>query len=630
MRMTAFSKPVAAGGRSEVFQALKRHRKPALAVALVMAGQTALTLLQPWPIRNMIDHVVRNPAGVYDPDLKYRLLNFLVASADEFVHGERFDFVLIGVGLLLAIYLGNAMLLYFQNIGLTRLGQDVVLTLRRRLFSHLITLPHSFFEGARTGDLTSRISKDTADAQDILEGLVTVFVRSLPTVVGILVVSFAMDWIYALTFLLVIPLVYGANVTFTRRTREAVRQQRRIEGALASNVQEAFYFHKAVTTLSLESELLDEFMEGGRESAAHAMRAGRFQGLLTASMDFLVGIASVSVLFVGIVRIVHGCLTVGQLMVFLSYLNSLFKPIREISKFASRWAKSAAALERIDEIMGLKPSEIGATERPDAVTAPAFRGDVVFDRVTFGYRKDQPVLRDFSLEIPSGTKLALVGDSGSGKSTAIHLLMRLYDPWEGEVRIDGTDIRRFKLSSLRGQMAVVLQDSYIFGVSVKENIAMARPGAGDEEIRRAAEAAGAHEFIERLPEGYETELGEDGAGLSGGQKRRLAIARAILRDAPIVILDEPTVGLDATSEQRVVEALGRLTRGRTTILVTHQLKTAMDSHRIVVLSEGTVVQAGTHEALLAREGAYKSLWEAQQAREGSAGQEHEERRGDGR
>lgn len=596
---------------AQLIQAVRRHWPLAVLVAAAMAGQTLLTLAQPWPLRSMIDHVVANPS---DGSLmnRYSLMQFIAVSVRGFFREDRFHFLFRGIFLLALIYGGNAVLLYVQNTALASLGQRVVLTLRERLFSHLVALPHSFFEKARTGDLTSRISKDTADAQDILESVLTVLIRSLPTVVGILVVSFTMDWIYALTFLMVIPVVYWASVFFSRRTREAVRKQRRIEGTLASNVQEAFYYHKAVTSLSLESEIIDDFLEGGRESAEHAVRAGRFQGMLTASMDMLVGATSLLVLFVGILRIIHGCLTVGQLMVFLSYLNSLFKPIRELSKFAIRWAKSAAALERIEEIMALNPLDVGATDLPHAVTAPRFRGHVQFHRVTFGYEKDRPVLRNLNLAVSAGERVALVGDSGSGKSTIAHLILRLYDPDDGYVAIDGRDIRDYTLASLRNQMAVVLQDSYLFRMTVRENIAMARPGATDEQVTAAAKAAGAHDFIMGLPQGYDTPLGEGGGGLSGGQKRRIAIARAILRDAPIVILDEPTVGLDAASEKHVIEAIGKLTRNRTTILVTHQLNTVTDFDRIVVLSGGRVVESGPHEDLLASQGLYRRLWESQQ------------------
>ncbi|MGE5312300.1 MAG: ABC transporter ATP-binding protein, partial [Nitrospirota bacterium] len=242
-----------------------------------------------------------------------------------------------------------------------------------------------------------------------------------------------------------------------------------------------------------------------------------------------------------------------------------------------------------------------------------FTGRIRFRAVTFSYRPEQEVLRRFSLDVPPGEKVAVVGKSGSGKSTVINLLLRLYDPQQGTVNIDGIDIRRLTLSSLRAQLATVLQDSYIFDATVRENIAMARPGATEEQIIAAARAAEAHEYIEQLPQGYETHLGEAGAGLSGGQKRRLAIARATLRDAPIVILDEPTAGLDAASERRVVDALDRLTAGKTTLIVTHQLATVANADRIVVMEDGRIIEAGNHQELMARQGPYWHLWQEQMA-----------------
>ncbi len=597
---------------SQLYLALKAHRLLVLIVSLTMVAQTGLILVQPWPIRMMIDHVVANPDQGHDMAVKYGLLRFTFSTIKGFFYSQDFDFLYKGVGILLAIHLINSILLYFQNISLSQLGQKVVLQIRKNLFTQMITLPQSFFEKAQTGDLTSRISKDTADTQDILESFITIFVRSVPTVIGILIVSFSIDWIYALTFVLVIPAVYWANFILTRRTKKAMRKQRRVEGEMASNVQEAFYYHKAIATLSIESDIVDDFMESSRESASHGMDAGRSQAILSSALALLIGITSLFVLFVGILRILHGSLTVGKLMVFLSYLNSIFGPIREISKFTGRIAKSAAALERIEEIARLNPLEIGAVELPRAKEARSFRGNIAWKDVTFGYQPEQAVLQNFSLAISSGQKVAFVGESGSGKSTILQLLMRLYDPQHGHISIDGVDIRSLKLPSLRNQMAVVLQDSYIFNMSIGENIAIGNPGATRQKIEEAAKAAEAHDFIGLLPEGYETTLGEGGAGLSGGQKRRLAIARAFLRNAPITLLDEPTAGLDAESEQKVAEAVQRLSKGKTTLIVTHQLATVLDADLIVVLSEGKIVESGSHGELLEMGGLYKRLWETQQ------------------
>ncbi len=597
-------------GNSQLHLALRAYWPLVLLVSLNMLAQAGLTLVQPWPIRTMIDHVVENPTHAHGT-AGWDLFRFVVSSVNGFLTSSDFDFLFKGIGILLIICLLSSILLYFQNIILARLGQKAVLYIRQNLFSQLIFFPHSFFEKAQTGDLTSRIFKDTAEVQDIVESLITLVVRSVPTVLGILVVCFALDWVYALTFVFVIPLVYWVNAVFIRRTKDAVRQQRSIEGRMASDVQEALYYHKAVATLSLEDNLVKGFLRNGSQSALYGVQAGRFQGLLTSSIDLLVGGTSVLVLFVGVLRIMHGCLTVGQLMVFLSYLNSIFKPIREISKFASRIASSAAALERIEEITRVNPEELGATELPDAVEAPPFRGDIQLEGVTFGYQSNRDVLENFSLAISAGQNVAVVGPSGSGKSTILQLFTRLYDPQKGQIKIDGIDIRNFKHASLRKQMAVVLQESFIFNATIEENIAIAKPGATRREVVKAAKAAAADDFIRGLPQGYDTPLGEGGAGLSGGQKRRLSVARAFLRNAPIVLLDEPTTGLDPTSEQEVMEGLRRLTKGKTTIVVTHQLSTATDADLIVVLTDGKILESGTHEELWKRDGAYRQLWDAE-------------------
>jgi ATP-binding cassette, subfamily B, bacterial len=367
--------------RSQLWMALKPYKSLIVWIAMSMILQTGLTLLQPWPVRTMIDHVVEHPSHGHGT-AGWDLLRFIVSSMEGIFRSRKFDFLYEGIGLLFLIYLSNSILLYLQNVSLAKLGQQVVLRIRENLFSQLINLPHSFFEQRKTGGLTSRISKDTAEVQDLLASLLTISVRSLPTVLGILIVSFVLDWIYALTFIFVIPVVYWANVVFTRRIKKAIRQQKSIEGEMASSVQEAFYQHNAVATLSLENEVVDNFLECGRQSAFRGVQAGRLEGLLTASLDLIVGATSLLVVFVGILRIMHGCLTVGQLMVFLAYLNSLSKPMREISKFTGRIAKSAAALERIEEIMRLDLTEIGATESDDAIEAPPFQGHIKLEDIS--------------------------------------------------------------------------------------------------------------------------------------------------------------------------------------------------------------------------------------------------------
>ncbi len=597
---------------SQIWLAAKKQWKTAVTVAASLLAMSAMTLVLPWPMKFIIDRIIVEvpSAGRISGD-KTGLLHFIFASLQGIFHQGMGGAVYRAIGVYVVLALLSGLFIYVAQVELVRLGQNVTLTVRGRLFSHLINLPQSFFEKAKSGDLTNRISNDTAEIQAILEAFLVVFVQSLPTIAGILVVAFALDWIYALTFVVVIPVIYAATRYYARLTQKASRLQRRTEGALASAAQEAIYYHKAVAALSLEGEVTADLVSSGKLSALRGIETGRWRGRLTVSVELLVSLTTAFVLLVGVMRIYHGCLTVGQLTVFLAYLESLFKPVRQLSKFVGQVGKSLASNERIEEIMKIRPAEMGATDRPGAIDAPPLSGGIRFEGVRFGYAGGREVLRGFCLDVKAGETVAVVGESGSGKSTLVNLVLRLHDPVEGAVLLDGADARRYRLDSMRQQMATVLQDSYIFDTTVRENIQIAATSPDDSGYEAAARAAGAHDFIMELPEGYETRLGEGGSGLSGGQRRRLAIARAFMRNAPILLLDEPTTGLDAATEREVSESLRALARGRTTIIVSHQLSTIADADRIVVLSEGRVAESGRHGELLAANGLYAELWRRQ-------------------
>ena len=594
---------------------LKNYKKDLLVISLVMLGQALVTIVQPWPLRSLIDYVINSPEYTKNLTNKIGLIDFIIHTSNAFISGGKYKFIFSNIGLLILIYGAGSLLLYLHNLFLTSLGQKVVLSIRLQLFDHIISLPQSFYEKIRAGDITSRVSKDATDINVMLESLLTVAVRSCPTILGIIIMSYIVDWVYASVFLLVIPIIYTTNVIFAKQMRLAIKEQRKVEGQLASLVQEAVTEHKAVSAFGLEDILLEDLKLAGVESSEYAVKVGRFQGLLVASVDGVFGITTLFITFVGIMRIMHGCLTVGQLVIFLSYLASLFKPIREISKFSLRWAKSMAALDRIQEIMhiGVGPINLKKTNIKTQKRVKQFQGHIKYSNVSFGYTPGKYVIKDFSLEIKPGEQIAIVGGSGSGKSTILHLLLRFYDPDRGQIMIDGHDIKTFDPVFLRKQMSVVLQDSHLFRMTIRENIAIARPEATEEDIVAAAKAAEAHEFIMSLPRGYDTLLGEGGVGLSGGQKRRLAIARAVLRNTPIVLMDEPTAGLDAASEQAVIKALKRLIQNRTTILVTHQLSTITDFQRIVVMDMGKIIEQGTHEELIRLKQKYWELWQLQQS-----------------
>lgn len=599
--------------KSQLWEICVKHWPMVLIIVLSLIGQTVMTLLMPWPMKNIIDHIIREvpTAGVVTGN-EQGLVHFIFQSAKTFITGTEYDFLYKETGLLCLIVFMNSLFLYIQSRYVAKMGQTITLEVRDKLFTHLINLPQHFFDNAKSGDLTNRISKDTAELHDIFESLVVIAVKHIPTILGILIIVFTLDTIYALTFVIVIPLIYLATSYFIKRTKASMRHQRRIEGNMASTAQEAIYCHKAVVSHSMEANVTEELIADGKLSAECGEQSGRFQGLLASSVEFIVSITTAMVLFVGALRILHGCLTVGQLTVFLAYLKSLFNPIKQFSKFMGRIAKSMASNERIEEILKISASSMGVSQAKNAVTAPHFKGHIRFENIVFGYKTSHKVVNGFSLEVQPGQKVALVGESGCGKSTIVQFLLRLYDPEKGVVRIDGYDIKTLILKSLRSQIATVLQDSFIFDGTIKSNIALGRPDVADEMIIAAAKAARADDFITRLPQGYNTAIGEGGTNLSGGQRRRITIARAILCDAPIVILDEPTTGLDAASEKKVMEALDLLSQKKTTLIVTHQLSTISNADRIVVIENGRIVEEGTHHQLMADRGLYYHLWQNQQ------------------
>jgi ATP-binding cassette subfamily B protein len=354
----------------------------------------------------------------------------------------------------------------------------------------------------------------------------------------------------------------------------------------------------------LEYKFAQSFSSENKRSLKQGVQASRLTARLERTVDVLIAVATALVLWYGARLVLSGQLTPGDLLVFLAYLKTAFRPVRDLAKYTGRLARATAAGERVLELLDRQPD---IRDLANAKPAPAFRGDIRFERVHFGYESGQSVLKDLDVEVPAGQHIALVGPSGIGKSTLVSLLLRLYDPVEGRVLIDGQDIRDFTLASLRSQISVVLQDSLLFAASVWENIGYGAPSASREEIEAAARLANAHEFIRALPHGYDTVLGERGVTLSHGQRQRIAIARAAVRRSPILIFDEPTTGLDEENEAAVIEALEKLAEGRTTFLITHDLRLAARADRIFCLEEGTLLEDGSPAELLNGQSRYSAL-----------------------
>jgi subfamily B ATP-binding cassette protein MsbA len=423
-----------------------------------------------------------------------------------------------------------------------------------------------------------------------------------------LAVMFSLDWRFSLIALSIAPVLFFVVYRFTRRIKTAARAVKRKESELASVVQESIASARVVKAFAQE-----EFEEGrldheSQETVDLGLRARSIKATLPPLVDILVAIGTCLVLWYGVRLVLADRLTSGELLVFVVYLGKMYKPMKDLSKMTDTLSKASVGFERIGEILAI---ESQVRELPGARPAPRFTGAIEFDHVRFGYAPGQLVLSDVNFRVAPGQRVALVGSTGSGKSTLIGLIPRLYDVLGGAIRVDGRDVRSYTLASLRRQVSFVLQDPLLFRASVAQNIAYGRPDATSEEIVFAARLANADEFIRRLPQGYDTVLGERGDTLSGGQRQRIAIARAIIRDAPILLLDEPSAALDPESEALIFDGLSRLLEGKTSITIAHRLATVRNADVIFVLSDGVISERGTHAQLIAHNGLYARLYRIQ-------------------
>jgi subfamily B ATP-binding cassette protein MsbA len=487
--------------------------------------------------------------------------------------------------------------------------------LRRTLYSHIQRLSLAFHDQKQTGDLISRVTSDIATIQDLIASSVLTALVNAITLVGMIAVMFYLDWRFTLIALSIAPVLFAVVYSYTRRIKKAARAVRKKEGEIVSTIQEVLSSIRVVKAFAREDYEQDRLERESLESVEIALHARNLKAKLAPIVDIIVAVGTCLVLWFGARMVLTGALSAGSLVVFIWYLGKMYKPMQALSKMTDTYSKAAVSYERIREVFetnGVIKDVRGAR------LAPRFKGGIEFERVNFSYSQGMPVLKDVSLRIEPGQVAALVGPTGAGKTTIISLIARFYDPDSGVIKIDGQDIRRFKYKSLRGRMSFVLQENLLFHAPVWQNIAYGKPEATRAEVLRAAELANAHEFIQQLPEGYDTLIGERGVTLSGGQRQRIAIARAIIRDTPILIMDEPSSGLDASSEKQVFEALDRLMQDKTSIVIAHRLSTIRRSDVIFVVDEGRIVEHGKHEELLESGGLYADLHRIQFAAETEA------------
>lgn len=588
--------------------ALLRPHAAALAggtLAIVVEGIT--NLLEPWPIKIVMDNLLKS--GSKGGWLNHWILH--VAGADKIA---ILKFAALAA---LAIACVDAAASYAEKYLTTSVGQWVMHDLRTAVYSHIQRLSLSYHDNKQTGDLISRETTDIDAIQSfITSGLLGVLVNTL-TLVGMIAVMLHVNWRFTLISLSVAPPLFAVVLFYTRRIKQASREVRKKEGEIVSVLQEAFSSMRIIRAFAREDYERRRLEEESLESVELALRARSIKAKLQPFVEILVAIGTSLLLWFGGRMILEGTLDAGSLILFIWYTGKMYKPMQELSKMTDAYSKASVGYERIREIL---ETEGEIKDLPGARKAPKLKGAIDFENVTFEYNPGTAVLRDVTFQIQPGQTAALVGPTGAGKSTITALIPRFYEPSAGVVRLDGHDVRRLRQKSLRQQISFVLQDTVLFRGPIWYNIAYGKPNASRSEILRAARLANAHEFIERLPDGYDTVVGERGITLSGGQRQRIAIARAIIRDTPLLILDEPSSGLDAASERLVFEALDRLMEGKTSIVIAHRLATIRRADVIFVVENGMIVERGTHHELLQNGGTYSNLYRLQFSEEEIASQ----------
>jgi ATP-binding cassette, subfamily B, bacterial MsbA len=537
------------------------------------------------------------------------VVRYLLDAA--FIDKSRTVLDRIAVGLIVLFSI-QALLNYAQTYLLSAVGERVVAGLRQELFGRLLTMPPGFFAERRTGELTSRLTTDIGLLQGVLSHQIAEFSRQMLALVGGIILLTLMQPRLTLTALAVVPLVVGSALFFGRRLRRMTTSvQDKVADATAS-AEEAFSQIRTVQSFVQEPAERRRYAERIGESVRAALVRAQIRGVFFGVLTFSTFVGIVIVLWQGGLLVLEGQLTPGELVQFLLYTITIAAAIGALASFFSSYQEAVGAAQRVFEMLETEPG-IKDPSVPVALPSPA-RGSVSFDKVSFRYTPDASAawtLHDIDLRCSPGEVVALVGPSGAGKTTLVSLLPRFWDPDRGRILIDGIDIRSLRLAELRSAIAIVPQDPALFSGTIRENIAYARPGASMEHVEAAARAAHAHEFVERLPDRYETVVGERGIKLSGGQRQRVAIARAILKDPVILILDEATSSLDTESERLIEDALSKLLVGRTTLIIAHRLSTVRRADRLVVLDRGRVVEEGSHSALMELGGLYARLYQRQ-------------------
>jgi len=581
---------------------LLRPRRRGITIILAATlVQIATSLAAPWPLKVVLDNVVgRRPP----PHWIGWLLPML--GGDTRVHIAAAAAI---VTVLIAAVTGAAM--YVASYFTESLSQFIGNDLRVRLYNHLQELSLAYYDTNRVGTILSTLTGDVQTIQSFAStSTLNIFTDTL-TVAGMIVVMFLLRWDFALIAIGVTPLLAIFVWRVNKAVRMAVKEVRTRQSDLLATLQEGLQSIQVVQAFGREKQQTQQLRQASMETVTAWLKARKVSSLLSPVVSLAIAVCTGLVLWRGSLLILSGAMTAGALTVFLAYLAKFFQPVRELTQLTNTIAQVSVSFERV---LAVCDADKTIPERPAPQDPPRFRGEIVFDHVVFGYDPAVPVLRDISFTVRPGQMVGIVGPTGSGKSTVVSLIPRFRELDAGSITIDGVDICDYRLHGLRGQIGFVLQDTVLLRGTVRDNIAFGRPDATDEQIVEAATLANADEFITRMPQGYDSLVGDRGTTLSGGQRQRIGIARALIRDNPILILDEPTAALDSESEELVIEALERLMEGRTVIVIAHRLSTLRNADKIIVIKDGVVAEDGTHKELLALGGVYADLHRLQLGR----------------
>lgn len=571
---------------------LQPYRLPfafALAQLLLIS---AFELLKPWPLKIIIDHVLTGKPVPW-----------------AFAHSWSSETLLwIACGGLILIYTVSGGLRVLHDYTTITIGQKMVNDLRRDLYNHIQRLSLAFHNRQKIGDLMYRVTADTLGIQTLTMNGLFAILSALILLVGMFTIMLWVDWYLTLLAMAVCPVLFAAIALLNGKMSAAADHAREKESTVYSVVQRSLAGMRVIQAFTKEEDEQRRFLKASTESLAADLRLYNLQNYYYAVVNVTIAAGTAAILWVGTRHVFAGDLSVGDMVVFTSYLASLYTPLNNIFQTYGMVQSAKVGVRRAFEVLD---SEKQVPEGERTFASSGCRGDIAFEDVSFGYDAAGPVLKRINLRVAAGQKVAIVGATGAGKSTLVSLLPRFYDPQSGRVAIDGLDIREFQLKSLRRQISMILQPPLVFPFTIRENIAYGRPEASMAEILAAARVAQIHDSIERLPEGYRTIVGEQGATLSEGERLRLTIARAILLDAPILILDEPTSSVDAQTEALIMEGLERLTSSRTTFIIAHRLSTVRRADLILVLRGGEIVEQGTFSELLRRHGPFAALYRTQ-------------------